>query len=76
MKTAADKQRRHLEQVVEATFKRIGEDDDGKLIASFTDLLVVANVERPVSETLLRSTIDSMPSVTEDEGILTYDPNA
>lgn len=75
-KPLPDKQRRHLEQVVEATFKRIGEDDDGKLIASFTDLLVVANVERPVSETLLRSTIDSMPSVTEDEGILTYDPNA
>ncbi|HET7574854.1 MAG TPA: hypothetical protein VFJ99_07040 [Solirubrobacterales bacterium] len=75
-KPLPDKQRRHLDQVVEATFKRIGEDDGGKLIASFTDVLVVANVERPVSEELLRSTIEGMASVTEDQGILTYDPTA
>ncbi len=75
-KPLPDKQRRHLEQVVEATFKRIGEDDDGKLIASFIDVLVAANVERPVSETLLRSTIEDMDSVTEDQGILTYDAKA
>lgn len=75
-KPLPDKQRRHMEQVVEATFKRVGEDDGGNLIASFTDVLVVANVERPVSETLLRSTIEGMASVTEDQGILTYDPKA
>ncbi len=76
-KPLPDKQRRHMEQVVEATFRRIGEDDGGKLIASFTDVLVVANVERPVSEALLRSTIDSMDSVTDDgSGILTHDPHA
>jgi chemotaxis protein histidine kinase CheA len=76
-KPLADKQRRHVEQVVEATFQRIGEDDDGKLIASITDILVVANVERPVSEELLRSAIAGMASVTDDgSGILTYDPSA
>jgi hypothetical protein len=76
-KPLPDKQRRHMEQVAEATFRRIGEEDGGKLIAAFTDVLVVANVERPVSEELLRSTIEGMASVSDDgSGILTYDPSA
>jgi hypothetical protein len=76
-KPLPDKQRRHLEQVVEATFQRIGEDDGGKLIASLTDLLVAVNVERPASEELLKATIASMPSVSDDgSGIVTHDPAA
>ncbi len=76
-KPLPDKQRRHLEQVVEQVFQRIGEDDGGSLIAAFTDLLVAINVERPASEALLRATIEAMPSVSDDgSGILTYDQSA
>jgi hypothetical protein len=76
-KPLSEKQRRHIEQVVEETFLRVGDEDGGKWIATLTDLLVAVNVERPASDAYLRATIDAMPSVTDDgSGILTYDPSA
>lgn len=76
-KPLSEKQRRRIEEVVEATFQRVGEEDGSTWIASFDDLLVAVNVERPASEAYLRATIESMSSVSDDgSGILTYDPTA
>lgn len=76
-KPLSEKQRRRIEEVIEATFLRIGEQDGKNWIAAFDDLLVAVNIERPASETYLRSAIENMPSVTDDgSGILTYDPTA
>lgn len=74
-KPLSDKQRRRIEDVIEVTFQRIGEEDGSSWIASFDDLLVAVNVERPASEAFVRSAIESMSSVTDDgSGILTYVP--
>lgn len=55
--------KRNPDQVVAATFERIGEriqDGDAmKYRASFVDLLAVANVERPVSAALLKDILES-----------------
>lgn len=76
-KPLSEKKRRRIEEVVEETFTRIGEQDGSAWIASFTDLLVAVNIERPASEAYLRSAIESMASVTDDgSGILTYDASA
>ena len=73
-KPLPEKKRRRIEDVVEVTFSRIGEKDGTSLIASFDDLLVAVNVERPASAHALRTAIDDMRSVTDDgSGILTYD---
>lgn len=73
-KPLSEKKRRRIEEVVEETFTRVGEQDGSTWTASFTDLLVAVNVERPASETYLRSAIESMASVIDDgSGNLTYD---
>lgn len=58
-----DRARRRPEQVVAVTFERVGENVGDSLIprfwASFTDLLAVANVERPISAELLRDILTS-----------------
>lgn len=68
-----DKIRRRPDAVLEATFMRVGIDDgeDGKL-ASFTDLLTAANVERPFTEKLLRTTLEQHPNVTGEGDTFTY----
>ncbi len=76
-KPLSERQRRRIEEVIEETFRRVGDQDGDNWYATFTDLLVAVNVERPASETMLREAIESMPSVTDDgSGMLTYDPSA
>lgn len=76
-KPLSEKKRRRIEDVVEESFKRIGEEDGSTLSATFTDLLVAVNVERPASDAYLRSAIESMASISDDgSGILTYDTSA
>lgn len=73
-KPLSERRRRRIEDVVEATFERIGEKEGTALIATFDDLLVAVNIERPASATALRATIDGMSSVTDDgSGLLSYD---
>ena len=68
-----DKIRRRPDAVLEATFMRVGIDDgeEGKL-ASFADLLAAANVERPFTEELLRTTLELHPNVTGEGDTFTY----
>ncbi len=68
-----DKIRRRPDAVLEATFMRVGIDDgeEGKL-ASFADLLAAANVERPFTEELLRTTLEQHPNVTGEGDTFTY----
>ncbi len=76
-KPLSEKQRRRLEEVIEATFQRIGDEDGGKWMTTFIDLQVAVNVERPAPEAMIRAAIESMPSVTDDgSGFLTYDATA
>lgn len=76
-KPLSEKRRRRVEDVIEETFKRVGEEDGSKLTASFSDILVAVNIERPASESYLRTAIESMTSVSDDgAGTLTYDPSA
>jgi hypothetical protein len=63
-----DKVRRRPDAVLEATFERIGLEDGNSLLSSFGELLTVANVERPFSANLLRSTLEQHASVTSDDG--------
>jgi hypothetical protein len=71
-----DKVRRRPEAVVEATFERIGIEDGGNLISTFSELLTVANVERPFSTNLLRATLDQHARITSDDGdTFTYAAN-
>jgi hypothetical protein len=73
-KPLSERRRRRIEDVVEATFERVGEKDGKTWTATFDDLLVAVNIERPASETSLRAAIEGMPSVSDDgSGILTYD---
>lgn len=71
-----DKVRRRPDAVVEATFERIGIEDGGNLISTFAELLTVANVERPFSAELLRSTLDQHARITADgDDTFTYATN-
>ncbi len=73
-KPLSERKRRRIEDVIEATFERIGEKDGTTRLASFNDLLVAVNIGRPASTTTLRAAIESMASVTDDgSGILTHD---
>lgn len=53
-----DRARRRPEQVIAATFERVGDnvgsEHDPRYVASFGDLLAAANIERPVSAEMLR----------------------
>ncbi|MFW6074057.1 MAG: hypothetical protein ACOC9Y_00570 [Chloroflexota bacterium] len=70
--------RRNPEQVVAATFERIGEREnsggDARYMATFTDLLAASNIERPVNPALLRHILTSGEypqfSVADEDGDL------
>ena len=66
-----DKARRRPEAVAAATFERIGEKRDANFSAGFATLLAAVNVERPMSETLLRSVLEH-----DDTGAFSRDPDA
>lgn len=69
-----DKLRRRPEAVVEATFERVGLEDGTGFISTFDELLAAANIERPLSETLLRTTLEQHSKVSSDDGdTFTYD---
>ena len=70
-----DKVRRRPDTVVEATFQRIGIEDGDSFISTFDELLTAVNIERPCSETLLRSTLEQHARVSSDDAdTFTYDP--
>lgn len=72
-----DKIRRRPDAVLEATFERVGIDDgEGGKMASFADLLAVANVERPFSEALLASVLEQHEDVTGEGDTFTYAPES
>ncbi len=72
-KPLSERQRRRIEEVIEVTFKRIGEQDGDSWHTTFTDLLVAVSVERPASEGMIRRAIESMSTVSDDgSGMLTY----
>jgi len=58
-----DRVRRRPEQVLAATFERVGErvgtTTAPRYFASFTDLLAAANIERPISAELMRDILTS-----------------
>jgi hypothetical protein len=65
-----EKVRRRPEAVIAATFERIGEQNEvGAYSASFADLLAAANIERPFSAQLLRTTLDQ-----DESGAFARDP--
>lgn len=66
-----EKVRRRPEAVVAAMFERIGDDRDGNFSAAFQTLLAGVNIERPISEPLLRSILDN-----DDSGAFSRDPEA
>jgi hypothetical protein len=66
-----DKIRRRPEAVVAATFERIGERRDANFSAEFQTLLAGVNIERPMSETLLRAVLEN-----DDTGAFSRDPDA
>ena len=67
-KQLSDRERRKIATVVEVTFERVGIDDgNGGLLASFEDLLAAINVERPVSEDLLRTELQMHSDITGDD---------
>jgi hypothetical protein len=67
-KPLADKVRRRNEEVLKATFERIGMDDgDGGKLAAFEDLLAAINIERPFSESALRAALEAETEVTGDD---------
>jgi hypothetical protein len=66
-----EKIRRRPEAVVAATFERIGDDRDGNFSADFQTLLAGVNIERPMSEKLLRAILDN-----DDSGAFSRDPEA
>jgi len=73
VKPLDDRARRRPEQVVQATFERVGENigsaDLAIYSASFSDLLAAANVERPISAEYLRDILTSgtYPEFSADE---------
>ncbi len=66
-----EKLRRRPEAVAAATFERIGLERDGNFSIDFRSLLAAVNVERPMSETLLRSILEQ-----DDTGAFSRDPEA
>jgi hypothetical protein len=66
-----EKVRRRPEAVVAATFERIGLERDGNYSVDFETLLAAVNIERPMSETLLRSILEQ-----DDSGAFSRDPEA
>lgn len=64
-----EKVKRRPESVVAATFERIGEERGGNYSAEFTKLLAGVNVERPLSESLLRAILEN-----DDTGAFSRDP--
>lgn len=66
-----EKVRRRSESVVAATFERLGEEREGNFSADFTRLLAGVNIERPMSEVLLRSILEH-----DDTGAFSRDPDA
>jgi len=64
-----EKVRRRPEAVVAATFERVGQHRGGNYSATFDTLLAGVNVERPMSGTLLRSTLEN-----DDTGAFSLDP--
>lgn len=72
-----DKVRRRPDAVVAATFDRIGIEDGDSYVASFEDLLAAVNIERPFSETLLRSALEQDNRVSGDgSDTYTYVPGS
>lgn len=72
-----DKVRRRPDAVVGATFERIGIEDGGSYVASFEDLLAAVNIERPFSETLLRTALEHDSKVSGDgSGTYSYVPGS
>lgn len=65
-----DKARRRPETVVAVTFDRIAEEREGGYWASFADLFAAVNVERPFSDSLLRSVLEH-----DDTGAFSRDPD-
>lgn len=66
-----EKVRRRPEAVVAATFERIGDARDGNFSLEFQTLLAGVNVERPMSDALLRSVLEN-----DDTGAFSRDPDA
>lgn len=66
-----EKVRRRPEAVVAATFERIGEEREGNYSADFPKLLAGVNIERPLSNTILRSILEN-----DDTGAFSRDPDA
>jgi hypothetical protein len=66
-----EKVRRRPEAVVAATFERVGLERDGNFSIDFETLLAAVNIERPMSETLLRSILEH-----DDTGAFSRDPEA
>lgn len=80
-----DRARRRPDQVVQATFERVGENvgssDSPKYSSSFSDLLAAANIERPISSEFLRDILTSgtYPEFSADESsedVYLYVPTA
>jgi hypothetical protein len=78
-----DRVRRRPDQVVQTTFERVGESagssDAPRYLASFSDLLAAANVERPISAEYLRDILTSgtYPEFSVDESsedVYAYQP--
>jgi hypothetical protein len=66
-----EKTRRRPESVVAATFERLGKQiEGGGYSASFAQLYAGVNIERPFSETLLRSILEN-----DDTGAFARDPD-
>jgi hypothetical protein len=63
--------RRRPESVVAATFERIGEERGGNYSLAFETLLAGVNIERPLSNSLLRSILEE-----DDTGAFSRDPEA
>ncbi|MEX2315145.1 MAG: hypothetical protein WD628_05450 [Thermomicrobiales bacterium] len=85
VKPLDDRARRRPEQVVQVTFERVGENvgtaDDPQYSASFSDLLAVTNIERPISTEFLRDILSSgtYPEFSADESnedVYLYQPSA
>ena len=66
-----EKVRRRPEAVIAATFERIGEEHGGNYSLDVQTLLAGVNIERPMSETLLRSVLEN-----DDTGAFSRDPDA
>jgi hypothetical protein len=66
-----EKVRRRPEAVIASTFERIGEEHGGNYSLDVQTLLAGVNIERPMSETLLRSVLDN-----DDTGAFSRDPDA